>query len=61
MIQVTIYKPDGNTLNFTNVTSVSTENGVLKFDHRPVPGSQYAYNTVKTTCTYYIEETFGQG
>jgi hypothetical protein len=57
MIQVTIYKSDGNK-TFQNITSVSIKNGILKFDFHPDPKS-HGYMQVTTTCPYYLEEMFG--
>ena len=57
MIQVTIYKSDGNK-TFQNITSVSVENGILKFDWHPDPKSR-GFLQITTTCPYYLEEMFG--
>ncbi|HMG86922.1 MAG TPA: hypothetical protein VK574_14415 [Terracidiphilus sp.] len=57
MIQVTIYKSDGNK-TFQNITSVSVENGILKFDWHPDPKSR-GFMQITTTCPYYLEELFG--
>ncbi len=57
MIQVTIYKADGNK-TFQNITSVSIKNGILKFDFHPDPKT-HGYMQVTTTCPYYLEEMFG--
>ena len=56
MIQLTVYKPDGQKL-YPNVTDLRTEDGVLKFDTRTNP-SDNAYSTVRTNLPFIVEEAF---
>ena len=56
MIQLVVYAPDGNK-HYDNVTSVSTGDGVLKFDWRR-HRDDATYSTVKTNCPFFVEETF---
>ncbi len=58
MVKVTIYKPGGEAVVFENLTSASSEEGVLRFNWRHDPARPDSYTVVRTSCPFYVEERF---